>query len=262
MTKQQLSVIVLSIITLLFLYLGCNKKSSSQKSLEKSRSIVLESTNIENIIQEARAKISSTQQRQIALLEQEIEKASDDSTKISYWQRLSGLWFDYGYPAISGYYAQKIAELSGTENAWSITGTTFAICVKRSEEQKIKEFCSSRAVRSFENAISINPENVAHRVNLALSYTDNPPQDNPMKGIQMLLKLNEQNPDNTIVLNNLASLAIKTGQYDRAIVRIEKILEIDPDNKNALCLAYEAYNGAGKNDKALLFEKKCKALNN
>ena len=260
MTKLQFIVIILSIVTLLFLYIGCNKKSSTQKSLEKSRSLILESTNIDNIIQDARRELNANQASQLSLVEKELSKTEEDSVKINIWQRLSGLWYDLGFPAVSGYYAQEIAKLSNKESSWSIAGTTFAICIKNSKDQKIKDFCTNRAIESFENAITLNPENISNRINLALSYTDNPPKENPMKGIQMLLKLNEENPDNVAVLNNLAFLALKTGQNDRALKRIETVLELEPKNKDAICLASKIYDSLGNNEKSLFYRNECERI--
>ena len=262
MTKLQLTVIILSIVTLLFLYIGCNKKSTAQKSLEKSRSLVIELTNIDNIIQDARKELSPSDAGQLSLLEKELSKMESDSNKVNLWQRLSGLWYDLGHPAISGFYAQEIAKTTNRESSWSISGTTFAICIKNSEDQKIKEFCTNRAIESFENAISLNPGNISNRINLALSYTDNPPKDNPMKGIQMLLKLNEENPDNVPVLNNLAFLALKTGQNERALVRLEKALELEPNNKDVICLASKVYGSLGQNEKSRFYDNECKKLTN
>jgi cytochrome c-type biogenesis protein CcmH/NrfG len=85
----------------------------------------------------------------------------------------------------------------------------------------VKAFCNQRAVQAFENAISLNPDNASHRLNLALTYTEMPPEDNPMKGILLLRELQEQYPENTQVLNALGRLAIQTGQYARAVERLD-----------------------------------------
>jgi predicted Zn-dependent protease len=132
--------------------------------------------------------------------------------------------------------------------------------VQRSEEEKVRAFCTNNAVEAFENAISLNPSNISHQVNLALLYAENPPSDNPMKGITMLLDLNREHPENVLVLNNLARLAIRTGQYDRAIERLEKARSIEPDNANTSCLLAQAYEGSGNTEQAEAFGEQCRKL--
>ena len=123
----------------------------------------------------------------------------------------------------------------------------------------MRDFCTQRAVSAFQNAISLNPTKLENKINLALCYTENPPQDNPMKGILLLRDLDKENPDNIAVNLQLARLAIKTGQLDRAIVRLETVLTKEPNNKKAICLLADAYSGS-QNAKAAEMMKKCESL--
>ena len=78
-----------------------------------------------------------------------------------------------------------------------------------------------------------------------------------MKGIQMLLEMNKNEPDNTSVMNLLGQLAIKTGQYDKAVQRLEKSYQTDPDNPQTPCLLSMAYEGLGQHEKAHDWASKC-----
>lgn len=261
MTKLQLTVISSAILLFLILYLGCKTKPPKQQALEKSRVLVAESTDIRVLLSEAKSKLRPIESSEVLALEQQIAESNSDSLKVELWKTLSGKWYSFRQPAIAGYYAQNIAESEGSEEAWSIAGTTYAICVQNHQEAKIRSYCSSRAIKAFENAISLNPDNIAHQVNLALSYAENPPQDNPMKGVLMLIELNKANPDNVLVLNNLGRLAIKTGQTDRAIQRLEKAASIEPDNRTTNCLLARVYEQSGQSEKAQIFARKCESLN-
>lgn len=257
MNKSQIVTILFSIALVLVLYYGCERVPPDQKEIEQSRSLVVESTDPSVLIQKAKANVSSVENAQIGILEQELEASLTDSTKLPILERLSGKYYELGYPALSGYYAQRIAEIRNTEEAWSISGTTYSIALQRSEDDQIRTFLTGRAVQAFENAISLNPDNPANQVNLALVYTSNPPQENPMQGIQLLLDLNNRYPDNVYILNNLGRLAIQTGQFDRAIERLERAYDITPDNSNTICLLAKAYQSAGYIDKASQFDEQC-----
>lgn len=259
MTKLQWAVIASAIALFLLMYFGCDNKPRDIKALEKSRALVAESTDVNALLQEAKASLSPAQSASILALEARLDEAGADSAGLELLKELSGQWYGLGAPALAGYYAQRVAEARGTEEAWSIAGTTYTICIQRSQDTKIRDFCTGRAVQAFENAISLNPASLAHQVNLALAYSANPPQDDPMKGILMLRNLNQNNPDNVLILNTLGRLSIQTGQYARAIERLERALAIEPGNIDATCLLAQAYEGAGESGKASEFAEKCRA---
>jgi len=257
MSKHQwISIIVATGLTAL-LYLGFDTKPREQKEIERSRALVAESTDIQVLLKEAKDLLGPGRVGEIIRLENELEQTIADTAKAELYKSLSGEWYNQGHPVIAGYYAQQVAELEQTETSWSIAGTTYTIGVQRSQNEKARQFAVNRAVEAFENAISINPENTAHQVNLALVYTSQPPEDNPMKGIQMLLQLNQEQPDNVMVLLSLSRLAIQTGQYDRAEVRLQKILEVEPENNNAICLLAEVYTALGNSSRAAALQQRC-----
>ena len=97
-----------------------------------------------------------------------------------------------------------------------------------------------------------------HRVNLALVYAENPSADDPMKAVMMLRDLEKRHPENASVYNALGRLAIKTGQWSRAVERLEKAWSIDRTNPNTPCLLSRAYEELGNADKASEFAKLCK----
>ena len=180
-----------------------------------------------------------------------------NSLKSEVFKKISGWWYRQKEYALAGYYAEKVAEIEKVDYAWAIAGTTFSVGAK-SDNESTRKYCIEKSKKAFENAISLSPNNIAHKVNLALCFADNPPTDNPMKGIQMLLELSKEYPDENIVQITLARLAVKTGQYEKAINRLLKILEKTPDDANANCLLAEIYSNQGDNDKAMAYQKKCK----
>ncbi len=248
MTKLQLSVILSAVALFFVLYFGCETKPPEQEAIERSRSLAIESTDISILRSEARETLSPATASSILILEQGLENTLADTGKVEVLKELSSAWFGAGHPAIAGYYAEEIANISGTEESWSIAGTTYAIGAQRAEEAKVRNFSTNRAIQALENAISLNPQNTQHQVNLALVYAEDPPQDNPMRGVQMLLDLNQKEPENVFVLLALARLAIRTGQYERAATRLETIIELEPANAQAICLLADVYQNLDRSE--------------
>jgi Flp pilus assembly protein TadD len=137
-------------------------------------------------------------------------------------------------------------------------GTYFNGIAAAQDNALIRTYCADRAVKAFENAASLAPDQPDYRVNLALVYAENPPPDNPMKAVLMLRDLESKYPSAPSVYNALGRLAIKTAQWERAIERLEKARSLDPSNPNTPCLLAKAYEGAGNTAQAAEMARLCK----
>ena len=262
MSKLQLYTISAAALLFLVLLFGFDTKPDKQTAIEQARALRAESTDISSLLIDAKAKLSEPETTTLLLMEQALEEATTDSLRRDRLEQLSRKWFDLKHPEISGHYAEQIALLTGTEEAWAIAGTTYTIGIRQADSEKIKAYCSGRAIQAFESAISINPQEMAHKVNLALCYIEYPPKDNPMKGILMLVDLNKQHPDNVIVLSQLGRLAIQTGQFAKAVERLERVTKLEADNARAYCMLVSAYEGLGNAAKVKENQEKCAALVN
>jgi tetratricopeptide (TPR) repeat protein len=58
----------------------------------------------------------------------------------------------------------------------------------------------------------------------------------------------------------LGKFGIISGQYDKAVNRLEKVLSLQPENAEALFLSGEAYSNLGLNEKAISCFSKCKEI--
>lgn len=257
MNKSQGIAVLMAVLSVLILYFGFDTKSSKEigdlTQIEKSGI----SLDIKPFIEAGKDKLNSFDLNEINNLESAI-KTEQGVDKTAGLKELSGKWYRLGNPHIAGYYAEQAALDENSGEAWSVTATTF-LAGLANEDQIVADWCLNKAIEAFENAISVDPQNVQHRVNLALLYAERPPQDNPMKGVQMLLSLNEKYPDDVLVLNALARLAIKTGQWDRARDRLERSDSIQSDNRTTVCLLADVYQQL--NDaKAQVQREKCELL--
>ena len=255
MNKHQYIAIIVSFIFLMILLFGFEKKPAKQLLIEKSRVENFENTSIDLLLGEA---LNSVEPSTRLFLEKKIQLAGNvDSANIEDLIDLSGEWYKLGKYAMAGYYAEKIADRKNDEESWSIAGTTYAAGVQSFSNEKEKEFCANRAIKALEKAFSMNPSKLGHKINLAICYADHPPAENPMKGILMLIDINKENPDNVSTLLALGRLAIQTGQYDRAQVRLEKVVELLPENTQAYCYLAEVYKNLGETKKEMLALNKC-----
>ena len=255
MNRQQIIVVASAVALFFILYFGCEVQSKEQKNFETARVLTGPAFDMVSVIKDATKTLTPAQASDIQSLTQKGEETKDPSVL----KQLSAAWHNAGHDEVAAHYAEQIAESEKTDEAWSIAGANYYLALQKSEDKSLRDFCVNQAAKAFQNAASLNPAKLEHRINLALCYTENPPQDNPMKGILLLRELDAQNPDNVAVNSQLARLAIKTGQFDKAIARLEKTLTKEPNNGKLMCLLADAYSGAN-NPKATEAIQKCQLL--
>lgn len=256
MTRDQWIAVGLTTLLFLVLYFGFDIKPKSQKQLEKTRAVNIEATSIDNLIKEARIKLGA-KYGLIEALHLELNALKNDSLKVEKLKQLSGKWYELGFAAIAGYYAEEIARIKEDADSWSMAGTSYLLAIQQSEEVKVRTWSLQRSVKAFESAISMEPQNISHQINLALAYVEMPPSDNPMKGILMLRQLDESFPDNVKILSQLGRLSISTNQLDNALKRLKRAEELDPENKNVICLLALTYEKTGDRELADKYNRKC-----
>lgn len=255
--KEQAYYIIGALILLAVLFFGFDIHPSSHKAIEKSRALNTREYDIASFQAEAKKPLAKDDIGYLETLEAQVQHAGQDSVRLNILKQLSGYWYKLGNPVMAGLYAREIAEKEGSAESWSITGTTFASGLKQNLEEKQKRFLRDQALQAFENAISLEPTVVDHRVNQALCYIEMPLAEEPMKGILMLADLAKSYPDAPSPRYQLARLAVKTGQYERALTRIEQALALDPEDPKIACLAIDIYTALNKPEQAEPLRDKC-----
>ena len=74
-----------------------------------------------------------------------------------------------------------------------------------------------------------------------------------MQGLQLLLGIIRERPDDIPANLMLGRLAIQSGQFDKAVGRFETVLKQEANNTEAMYFLAEAYKGKG----CLLYTSRC-----
>ena len=263
MTTAQIASIALTAVLILVVFFTCETTSPEIREATAQRvPAAMDATDLTGLLMDAKDSLTTNQASELVLLERQLQDVPEGDTlaRTAALKKLSGKWYEIGNYAIAGTYARQVAELEETPRAYAIAGTTLTICVQRAPDEKMKAYCNKYAEQAFQSAISLAPDDLTHRTNLALLYADNPPADNPMKGILQLLELNKQAPDNVSILVNLARLGTQTGQYDKAAGRLERALALEPNNLRANCLLAEVYTQLQRSEEAAAYGQRCQSL--
>lgn len=263
MGRPQYVAIAIAMGLFALLYWGLDYISPAMRDRAAGTSGMLTSTSAQALIREASESLDARAEAEIHGFEKMLEGASNDARKVELLKQLSGAWYRARQPALAGHYAEQVAELMPSDTSWGIAATTYSLCL-RADSLSAKQiaFCTERAIISYETAISLAPEQTSHKLNLAIHLAENPPADNPMRGILILRELNQANPDDVAVLLQLGRLALQTNQLERAMERLTRATTLEPDNRLGQCLLAEAARRSGNATLAQSAEAACQGLPN
>ncbi len=246
--KRPQWIVLLSAFALLFLlYFGCPTKPPGRDVIEQRRAEKAATIDIDKLLERATKRYPREQLRPILELEQSLADTTNTMDEPEALKSISRNWNQLGDFALGGMYAEKVAELTQTDSAWSIAGTTYFSCFKSDLDSLIRDFCISKSIQAFESAVSVAPDNPVHSVNLGLCYVES--GGNPMRGITIIRDVAEKNPENKLASMTLGRMSVRTGQYDKAVQRFENVLTHHTDDTDAhywLGVTYQALNDAPK----------------
>jgi len=257
MSKFQLVAVVLAAVLFLFLYVAVPTKPKERKQIDKTRALQAEepaTISIDQLLRASKGKFETEKLEPILQLEKKLESGSDKE-KTETLKSISSEWNKLDQFAIGGFYAEEVAKAENSGTAWSIAGTTYYTCFQQSVDSLIRAHCIDKAIGNFESAISLEPNNQTHRVNLGLCYVNG--SANPMKGILMIREIAEKYPDNVLALITLGKLSLRTNQLEKALQRFEAVLKNDPENVDAHFWLGQTFLQKGDKSKAADYLKKC-----
>jgi tetratricopeptide (TPR) repeat protein len=256
--KGQIALGVGTIILALALYFG--GKTVVKK--EQTAIVKTESFSFEQYEQQQTAKLLSAEKSQLAAIVEALKavKPADTATFKKLYLQTSDFWKNLNNPALSAYYFYQFAKVEGTKVAMENAGDVLVSAYKSTEDSVILNNLITFALRSYEDAVLKDGNDVDLKIKLADAYVQG--SQEPMKGIGILRQLSDSLPDNVPVLLALGRLSIQSGQYDKAKERLQKILQLEPQNTEALYFLAITEAQLGHDDEAIRLFEMCKLLVN
>lgn len=110
-----------------------------------------------------------------------------------------------------------------------------------------------KSVENKEVAEVSQPTDLQQAIEMVTSGSD------PMAGIMKLREISEKEPDNAEAQFYLGVFSVQSGQLDKAVARLTKVLELDPNYTDANLYLGHAYSGLGNKEAAIENFEKFKA---
>lgn len=153
----------------------------------------------------------------------------DENLDSTVWLRKAArAWDSLGHGLMSGYYYEKLATKTNTADDWYKAARIFFNLQNSTNDTVIRQELASHALKGLEKTVSLDPSNLDAKAELGVSYMELP-NNPPMRGIGLLREVLQVDPDHNGALYYLASLSIKSGQYDKAVERLSRLIELNPD---------------------------------
>ncbi len=205
-----------------------------------------EALNIEEYIFDVNSKIADKKTKERVAKLQEAKS----------YKELVGEYQKLDKPLAVAYYSVKLAEKDNKAQAFVESGDYNSMLMQTAPDDKARSFLSSNALFCYKKAVELDSTNTQNRIRLAGAYMES--GGPPMQGVSILLDIVQKDSANVDALLMLGRFGIISGQFDKAIARLEKILYLRPQNSEALLLLAEAYKGQGNSGKAIEMLERCK----
>ena len=207
----------------------------------------------------SRKQLPKTAVDTVTTIGNELTAMRDSSRMASVFIRLSGVWERNKVMSVATYYYGKAAKLENSEKKLTFAGQNFLQLMENESSPSVQMWEAREAVTCLEQSLKIAPDNEDTKLALATGYMST---GEPMRGVQILLALTKEKPDDVAANMQLGKMSIESGQFDKAIGRLETVLKVEPENKEATYFLAQAYEGTGNKQKAIALLERCKQLVN
>ncbi len=241
--KTQLLLIVGAVVLFVLLFF-VNKKPTVQETTNGEETAVI-SEKIESFVKTARSVLSP----ELKQNEESLLKKANGPEKVKWLDSLINFWDKLKRPDVASFYFEEKAKESKQAVTWFKAGDRYYYSIRFVKEQNELGPLYLSAVRCYENGLKLEPNNTEAKIMLASCYVEGSPD--PMKGITMLREIEKTDSNNVTLQLNFAFFSVKSQQWDKAIRRFEKVLQIDSAYIEAYLHLADAYEQTDKKDKTI-----------
>lgn len=264
-TRSKQALIIFAIVLLAgFLFTRDIKGLVKPKENEAKPALATEQAaapqlSIAEISATAKNLVSNASSKEISALENTFASAKG-AEKLAQAQKLAQKWDDLEQAAPSALYLEVVANEESSLGNWLNAGNRFLKAFDNTQDSLLKPNMLQKANNAFTKALAIDSASLDAKTGLGITIVNG--LGAPMQGIAMLQEVVKADPKNLKANMNLGIFAIKSGQFDKAIVRFNNIIsqiKATPDAYFYLATAYESLDQNKEAIDAYLNSKKLAA---
>jgi len=204
----------------------------------------------EDILQSSQSKLTPTQLEYVTRLQHAVVRGDVKVQQLNAYRQLAAFWRDSvqsGFLPLS-YYTGEAAKLENSEKSLTFAARLFLDNLRGLEEPSLKTLMADQAKELFTKVLEVNPANDSAKIGLGSCYIFGSSAENPgeiMQGIQQILEVSRRDSTNMYAQLMLGIGGMVSGQLDKAVERLLKVVENQPHNLEAILTLAEAYERKG-----------------
>ena len=251
--KTQIGLMAIAVVLFVLLFLAPTKKSTDVAEKVVVKPAAESSANIESFILIAEKALSVNLKHSYDSLINAANVSKNDTAYLT----IANFWDLQKRPDFAAFYVEKSANKQQTSDAYAKAGDRYYYSIRFVKNNEEVPVLYESATRCYQKAIDKNSKNIDAKIQLAACYVEG--SQDPMKGITLLREVEKTDSNNVKLQLNFAFFSVKSQQWDKAIKRFNKVLEIDPLYIEAYLHLADAYEQQGDKNKTIeMLEKYAK----
>ncbi len=253
----------IGLVLIIFLWGRFAPARSNKPVTPPEGSEVSSTISTDSILEAAKKRLTPEQMVRINTLEHSISRGDVKDQQIKVYQELARFWADSA--AAFEPYAWYIAEgarLENSEKSLNFAARLFLRSLENESNSTKRKWEALQAKDLFERSLKLNPDNDSTIIGLGACYLFGGIFTNPMEGIVKIKSVLDKDSTNTYALITMAKGSLMSGQYDKAINRLEAVNRAQPENLEAIMLLADTYERMNDNKSASeWYQKSLKYIN-
>ncbi|MBL0336391.1 MAG: tetratricopeptide repeat protein [Chitinophagaceae bacterium] len=216
----------------------------------------LQEITTDTVLALAKKGLTEEQVIRINTLENTISRGDVKNQQLSVYHQLAHFWNDSArlFEPYAWYEAEA-ARLENSEKNLTFAARLFLDNMQAERDPALRRWKALQAKDLFERSLIINPANDSARIGIGACFLFGEISASPMEGIQKVMEVVKRDSNNVYAQVTLARGAVLSGQYDKALARLESINSRRPGDVEVVLLLAEVNERMGQNEKAIEWYK-------
>lgn len=213
------------------------------------------------LLDSAKKNLTDNQSSHLTQLENSVVRGNVKEQKIGIYNQLARYWQDsLSHPEIAAYYFGEEAKLENSEKNLNFAARLFLAQLMAETNPAMQFWFGTNAKALFEHSLQINPNSDSVKVEIGACYLFGNISSTPMEGILKIKEVVDRDSTNMYAQLMLGLGGIKSGQYDKAIERLETVIKNEPGNLQAIFNLAETFERKGDKPSAVKWYRKAQDL--
>lgn len=216
---------------------------------------------IDSFLLHEKEHLTTEQVVRLSTLENAISRGDVKNQQVQIYHQLARFWADSArvFEPYAWYHAEA-ARLENSEKSLTFAARLFLENLQGDENLDRRKWKALQAKDLFERSLILNPGNDSAKVGIGACYLFGNISSTPMEGILKIREVAEKDSNNMYAQLLLGKASMVSGQYDKAIDRLETVCRHEPDNLDAMLLLAEVYERSGDKSNAIRWYQNCLRL--